>query len=124
MPANNPRLLYQHLNAYHVLPQGEEELDQNEKKKLKKLKAMEESDDEEEGEKSCGANLSGTSSASAKFLDGCIRSIDDAIAVFVRILHVFLLYLWFLRVFVCIFCFIGDRSERWPFRSLVGKQML
>lgn len=32
-----------------LLLQGEEELDQNEKKKLKKLKAMEESDDEEEG---------------------------------------------------------------------------
>ena len=29
--------------------QGEEELDQNEKKKLRKLKAVEESDDEEEG---------------------------------------------------------------------------
>lgn len=34
-----------------MLFQGEEELDQNEKKKLKKLKAMEESDDEEEGKK-------------------------------------------------------------------------
>lgn len=36
-----------------MLFQGEEELDQNEKKKLKKLKAMEESDDEEEGRKNC-----------------------------------------------------------------------
>lgn len=35
----------------HTCLQGEEELDQNEKKKLKKLKAMEESDDEEEGRK-------------------------------------------------------------------------
>jgi len=38
--------------------QGEEELDQNEKKKLRKLKAVEESDDEEEGEEDHGASLS------------------------------------------------------------------
>lgn len=35
--------------------QGEEELDQSEKKKLRKLKAVEESDDEEEGKEGHGA---------------------------------------------------------------------
>jgi len=38
--------------------QGEEELDQNERKKLRKLKAVEESDDEEEGKEGHGASLS------------------------------------------------------------------
>lgn len=43
--------------AYANVLQGEEELDQNEKKKLRKLKAVEESDDEEEGKEGHGASL-------------------------------------------------------------------
>lgn len=42
---------------YANILQGEEELDQNEKRKLKKLKAMEDSSDEEDGRKNCGVKL-------------------------------------------------------------------
>lgn len=49
--------------------QGEEELDQNEKKKLRKLKAVEESDDEEEGKDGRGANLSRFFTRAARLID-------------------------------------------------------